>query len=159
MYINWAPPCQSCLCGISQNRCKTLPLLWFYDQGAHGQLVLLLLCKHGSQRVGIPHFLTFLTPCIRLLSYLARHLSSQCSLASCAHSSLARWLFRFDFFRLLEEQGLRLHTLPWWHPSKSQPSFANRSWLIRKMLSWVDMTGVFAPYWGDVKLINPRGPE
>ena len=41
----------------------------------------LLLCKHGRRRAVIPHFLTFLTPSLRLLSYLALHLSSRCSLA------------------------------------------------------------------------------
>jgi hypothetical protein len=37
--------------------------------------------RHGSHRVVILNFLTFLTPSLRLLSYLALHLSSRCSLA------------------------------------------------------------------------------
>jgi hypothetical protein len=45
----------------------------------------LLLCKHGSQKVVIPHVLTFLTRSLRLLSYLALHLGSRFSLASCTH--------------------------------------------------------------------------
>ena len=32
---------------------------------------ILFLCKHGSQRVVIHHFLTFLTPSLRILSFLS----------------------------------------------------------------------------------------
>jgi hypothetical protein len=87
-------------------------------------LMTCCFCKHGSQRVVIPHFLTFLTPSFRLLSYLALHLCSRCSLASCMFTCimyvhikwhLPRWLFRFDFFLpclfLKSKHFVHTHTL------------------------------------------------
>ena len=56
---------------------------------------LTLPYKHGNQRFVIPHFLTFLTPSLRLLTYLGLRLSSWCALASCTHHYVfapPRWL-------------------------------------------------------------------
>ena len=54
----------------------TQDLVFCSNQVTHN----LLLLKHGNQSSFIPHFLTFLTPSLRLLSCLALHLSSRYSL-------------------------------------------------------------------------------
>ncbi len=55
----------------------------------------LLLLKHASQRWLIPHFLTFLTPSLRLLSYLALHPS----VTSYINSDSSDSIFFLRFFK------------------------------------------------------------
>ena len=96
--IPWAPP--SCRCVLGHTMCKTWPLLLFSDQGfplrrsvlctSRFLFTPLAVCcfwnlKHGNQRWFMSHFLTFLTPSLRPISYLVLHLSSWCSPASCTH--------------------------------------------------------------------------
>jgi hypothetical protein len=169
--IRWTPPCQSCcLCGISQTRCKTSPLLRIYDQGCSWSTCATLRSSNCQGRLVFHLVLKadVLTPlpCTCLSLWLFGALTACCFANMEARVLAVSTSFRFllpqtpflpfasskfkvfnyvmctivsrdgtsdsIYFRLLEEQGLRPHTLPWWHPCKSQPALANLSWLFRK---------------------------